>query len=370
MPPADNAPFFDKAVPLFVDLDGTLVRTDTTTESAFSLIRRNIAYLFVLPFWLLRGQAYLKARVAALEPLKVAELPYRRELIAFLREQRAEGRQLSLATAANRHHAQQVAAYLGLFEAVLASDEAVNLEGHAKLARMAETAGPAGFDYAADDLADMAIFPHARRAIVVAPPRPLRKAMGTLTNVERVFDPEARPLINTLWAARPARWLMNLLILLPLLWAGSAGAAWHLALWAIATFSLAASGNYIFDDLLHLAERRRLPAKHRGVVASGQVALQRAGMAVGFFWLLAFVSTLFLSLHFALAMAGYVLLSVLAVQDWFKCPRPIVAMVLGFSRIAAGAALTGQPLALVPCLVGLAAGALVEAVRRPKLGLV
>ena len=36
-----------EAVPLFVDLDGTLVLTDTSTESAFGLVRRNIGYAFL-----------------------------------------------------------------------------------------------------------------------------------------------------------------------------------------------------------------------------------------------------------------------------------------------------------------------------------
>jgi len=355
-------------VPLFVDLDGTLVRTDTSTEAAFGLIRRNIGYLFILPLWLLRGKAHLKHRVASLMPLEAAELPYREEVVAFLRDERAAGRRLWLATAANRRHADQVAAHLGLFEQVLASDEEVNLEGREKLARMVGLGKQGLFDYAADDLADMAIFPSARHAIVVAPPSFLKKKIGALTNIERVFEPQARPPIDFLRAMRPLRWLMNLLILVPALWNWRGDTAWLEILLGVVSFTLAASGSYLFDDLLHLAERRRLPDRWRGAVAAGHIALQRAGAAVGLFWGLAFALSLFLPAFFSLILGGYVALSVLAVQDWFKLPRLVTAMLLAVSRVAAGAVLAVQPLAFLPCVLGLAAGGLAEAVRRPKLG--
>jgi phosphoserine phosphatase len=363
-----NVEACENDVPLFVDLDGTLVRTDTSTESAFRLIRRNIAYVFVLPFWLLRGKAYLKDRVARRVPLDVTDLPYRENILEFLREQRSAGRKLTLATAANHRHARQVADHLGIFGNVLASDQTHNLEGHNKLARMAEQCADGPFDYAADDLADMVIFRHARRAIVVAPPAPMRKAIEKLGNVERVLDPQARSVGNVRRAMRPARLLMNLLILLPSLLSGAQGSAWFEPALGVVSFSLAASANYLFDDLLHLSERRRLPQGQRGVVVAGGIGLQRAGMAVGVFWVLAFALALPLPGVFSLAMAGYVLLSIVAVQDWFRLPRPLTAMALAVSRIAAGAALVAEPLSIVPWLSGLAVGALVEISRRHKTG--
>ena len=358
-------------VPLFVDLDGTLVLSDTSTESAFGLVRRNIGYAFLLPLWLMRGTAHLKAKVARRIPLDVENLPYRDGFIAFLRQERAAGRRLVLATAANRRHAEQLADHLGLFEAVAASDETLNLEGRHKLARMTEMTGGGPFDYAGDDLADLAIFPHARRAIVVAPPPRLRGAIKELQNVERVFDPEARTAAHILGAMRPVRWPMNLLILLPQLWPGGEGSeGWLQAGLGVLAFSLAASAGYLFDDLLHLAERRRLPPGERGAVAGGGVAVQRAGIAIVIFWLAAFGLTLLLPPLFALVMAGYVVLAVLAVQDWYKVPRLLTAVVMGVSRIAAGATLVAAASPLALWLAGIAAGLAGDLLRRRKLGFV
>ena len=62
--------------------------------------------VFLLPFWLLRGIAYLKAQVAGATTLSAQNLPYRADFLHFLTEQKASGRRLVLATAAHRSIAQ------------------------------------------------------------------------------------------------------------------------------------------------------------------------------------------------------------------------------------------------------------------------
>ena len=51
-------------VPLCVDLDGTLVRSDLVWESLLLLLRRNPLQIARLPLWLLRGRAFLKEKIA------------------------------------------------------------------------------------------------------------------------------------------------------------------------------------------------------------------------------------------------------------------------------------------------------------------
>ena len=319
----------------------------------------------------MRGKAHLKEQVARRIALDVEHLPYRQDVIEFLRQHKAAGRKLILATAASQRHAKQVAEHLHLFERVEASDATVNLEGGHKLARLKELSKGGVFDYCADDLADLAIFPHARRIIVVAPPPTLHRALKKMANIERIFEPDSRTLASLLAALRPVRWPMNLLVLLPLLWPMGAGdAPWLEACLGAIAFSLAASGNYLYDDLLHLPERRRLPADKRGAIAAGGVALQRAGMAIAVLWLLAFAFTLMLPGFFALAMLGYIALSILAVQDWYRPPRLLTAMALAVGRVAAGATLVTQPVPAVLWLAALAAGAGGEVLRRRKIGFI
>src|SRR5512137_928402 len=86
------------AIPLAVDLDGTLVKTDLLVESLFALIRQNLSYLLIIPYWLLRGRAFLKREISRRITLDPHVLPYHGEFLAFLKAQHAQGRSLILAT--------------------------------------------------------------------------------------------------------------------------------------------------------------------------------------------------------------------------------------------------------------------------------
>src|SRR5262245_40473377 len=61
--------------PRCVDLDGTLLCTDTLWEEMILLLRRRPWLVFLAPFWLLRGRAHFKREVAANIELNVALLP-------------------------------------------------------------------------------------------------------------------------------------------------------------------------------------------------------------------------------------------------------------------------------------------------------
>jgi len=113
--------------PLVVDLDETLVKTDLLAESFFTLIKQNPLYIFVLPFWLFKGRAFLKHQISQRVTLDVGVLPYNYELLDYLKVQRALGRRLVLATASDEQIAGQVADYLQLFDKILGSNGTLNL---------------------------------------------------------------------------------------------------------------------------------------------------------------------------------------------------------------------------------------------------
>src|ERR1039457_4240820 len=114
-------------IPLVVDLDGTLIKTDLLWESLARLLRRNPLRIFHVLFWWARGRAFLKKRLAALVRIAPATLPYNEPFLNFLREQKAGGRKIILATASDLQMAKPVADYTGLFDDVLGSDGRTNL---------------------------------------------------------------------------------------------------------------------------------------------------------------------------------------------------------------------------------------------------
>lgn len=176
MPPATDAP--PNPVPLCVDLDGTLIRTDLLWESLARLLRRNPFLLLPVLFWWMRGRAFLKKKLAARVALDPAALPYHGQFLAWLREQKAAGRKLVLVTASDRDMALPVANHVGLFDEVLGSDGKTNLRGANKLRALVARFGERGFDYAGNSSVDLPVWRGAREAIVVNASRALRQRAG------------------------------------------------------------------------------------------------------------------------------------------------------------------------------------------------
>ena len=141
-------------IPLVVDLDGTLLRTDLLLESALRLVKQKPWTLLAMPLWILRGRAHLKKRICQLVQMDVTRLPIHKELLAWLREEKSRGRKLVLATAADHDHASSVVEPLQLFDVVLSSDGKRNLKGRHKLEAIVGGFGNQ-FDYVGNSRADL-----------------------------------------------------------------------------------------------------------------------------------------------------------------------------------------------------------------------
>ena len=70
------------AIPLAVDIDGTLIATDLLWEGLFLLLRQHPLAFLLVPFWLLGGPARLKNEIAARVDIDPASLPYRAAVTA------------------------------------------------------------------------------------------------------------------------------------------------------------------------------------------------------------------------------------------------------------------------------------------------
>jgi len=88
-------------VPLCVDLDGTLVKSDTLVDAVLLLVRQQPASPLQWPGWLAKGKAGFKREVTSRAVVDVEHLPYNRRLLEYLREEHARGRRIYLATAAD-----------------------------------------------------------------------------------------------------------------------------------------------------------------------------------------------------------------------------------------------------------------------------
>src|SRR6516165_4958373 len=189
--------------PLVVDLDGTLIKTDLLVESVCSLLRQEPLTLMALPVWLLKGRAHLKREIAQRVQLDPALLPYRTELVDYLRAEHDKGRSIVLATASDEQFAREVADHLKLFDMVLASDGVNNLAAERKRARLVAQFGEKGFDYVGNESRDLAVWSSARKAIVVNPNPRLKRAVGKVALFESEFEERGANLGEYFRALRP-----------------------------------------------------------------------------------------------------------------------------------------------------------------------
>lgn len=255
---------------LCVDLDGTLVLTDTLVETLFAFIRHQPLRMLLIPVWLLRGRFYLKMKLAESVPFAVETLPYNQDLLSHIRERRGAGTRIVLATGANRLIAARIADHLGVFDEVFASDDTRNLTGRKKAELLAEKY-PA-FEYVADSWKDVPVWLRSRGAIVVSPSRKILAVLGRHAIPARPMGGKPKAgFFVWLRVIRVHQWVKNLLIFLPMLTSHRL-LEWPTVAFAsvgFVAFSLCASGTYLLNDLLDVAADRSHPRKRRRPFAAG-----------------------------------------------------------------------------------------------------
>ena len=321
-------------------------------ESVLLAIKNQPAILFALPQWLLQGRATFKARIAD----RVNGLasgggwPYRSDFLEYLKNQKAGGRRIVLATAAHRSIADPVAKYLGLFDSVLATDATVNLKGESKLAAIRQHVGD-NFAYAGDSLADLPIWRFAKAAILVDVADSVGKQVrADGLAIEREFSYPAPGLGDWRRALRVHQWLKNLLIFAPLLtaFAFADPRALVVAIAAFVSFSLAASATYIGNDLWDLQADRNHPRKRLRPLASGRIGIPAALAAAALLMSASVVVAMFLPRGFLLLLAAYVVLT--STYSWvlktYVLLDVLMLALLYTLRIVAGGAANGITVSL------------------------
>lgn len=342
--PRPNAESPVQDVPLCVDLDGTLIRSDLLLESALALLRQSPLHALLLPLWLAQGRARLKREIAQRVELDASLLPYDEHVLAFLRDDCRERRRI-LCTASDTRLAQAVADHVGAFDEVMASDGARNLAGTTKREALSARFGERGYDYAGNERRDLKVWQGARRAVVVGGDGSLARAAAAVCEVEREFPRERGGLRTWMKALRLHQWLKNLLVFLPLLAAHRLfdSSAVLPAGVAFLAFGLCASGVYLLNDLLDLDADRRHPRKRLRPFAAGTLSLHYGVLAAPLLALAGLALALALSPLFAAVLGGYYALT-LAYSLRLKRIEMLDVVVLAALytvRIIGGAAVIG-----------------------------
>jgi len=319
-------PFFGtpaRVLPICVDLDGTLVKTDLLLETFINVVKNDWVNLFRVPAWFFLGKAAAKEKLAKISSIDPATIPYNEKLLEYLKKERLNGGKIVLATASDQQIAGQIALHLGIFDDVVASDGITNLKGEAKTKVLVERYGERGFVYVGNSRTDLKVWQRANSAILVNTGRSIPKAAAALCPVEGEFLDTKSSLQGLIKEARPHQWLKNLLVFISPMAAHllfNPTTFFHTLL-AFVVFCFAASGIYIINDLFDLETDRRHPRKRNRPFASGDLPLQY-GLAGPIFIGIAIALGSALSLEFILIVYVYVTLS-LSYSQFLKT-KPLV----------------------------------------------
>lgn len=330
------------SVPLYVDVDGTLLNTDLLLESAAALIKKNVVYLLLMPFWLVRGKANLKHQIAQRTELRCELLPINKPFLEYLKQQKESGRELILASASHKKFVAQLADHLGIFDGHIASDADTNCRSKVKLAAIQQHSGEQGFAYAGNSRADLIIWRHTQEAVLVNCTAALQREAERHSNVGPTFTSAANFWPKLISAMRAHQWIKNLLLFLPLLLShqlGNSGLALQ-AFVAFLSFSLCASGVYLINDLLDLENDRQHVSKHSRPFAAGDLSLLTGFLAAPLLLLAALAISTLLPLAFFYTLLLYFFITQLYN---FTLKRLVIIDVLTLAglytlRIIAGAA--------------------------------
>ncbi len=226
-------------------------------------------------------------------------------MLRRLKQEKAEGRRIILATGTPRKFAEAIALHLGVFDDVLATDDCNNLTSIRKRKVLVDAYGDGGFDFVGNSSHDLKVFDAARTAIVVAPDR-AAAAWQAQHGCELVAVP--KPTFRTIFRMlRVHQWTKISLIAVPMVLAHEYldVAMVVRCVVAFVSFSAAASAIYIVNDFFDLALDRQHPTKRERPFASGMLSIPFGLMSVVVLLAISFTTAQFLPIEFSGVLALY-----------------------------------------------------------------
>ena len=207
----------DQKTPLFVDLDGTFIKSDTLYESFLIAIKQNPFIIFKIFLWFAKGKMHLKSMLSQYVQLPVNSLPLNQEFYSFLQGEKRK-REIILATASPKKYASEFVTNYDIFSSFISTTENVNLKGKKKLNKIQQLSRK--FSYAGNSHEDCDIFPFAEERYLVNPTTKAKRRSSKLS-IDAIFDHKPFDFKILLKQLRIHQWLKNLLIFVPLLVSGS-----------------------------------------------------------------------------------------------------------------------------------------------------
>jgi phosphoserine phosphatase len=171
---------------LVIDLDGTLIKGDSTVLMAKRFVVKRPFKIPLLALQLLKGRLAFKTYLAQ-HITDLAPLPYRPEILKLIESAKTQGAKVYLVSAAPHKTVTAIAAHLGAFDGAWGSAE-TNLKGHLKLTSIQNFLSHEPFAYAGDSEVDLQVWAHSKLAIIVHGSKQVLAAAQKLSCKKLIID--------------------------------------------------------------------------------------------------------------------------------------------------------------------------------------
>jgi len=182
-----------ESAPIAVDLDGTLIQSDSAAEAVYWMwTHRPLRMLWLFLIEGTMSRARFKWKLYSEVPF--AKPVFNAKLVIWLNERKQDGRKILLVSAAPQFRAESVAGALpGLFDEVVGSTQDENRRYKKKARWLIQRFGGGKFDYVGNSQADIPVWLAASKAYNVNPSKNLRRSAQSLgvTLVQLAESPQA-----------------------------------------------------------------------------------------------------------------------------------------------------------------------------------
>ena len=170
--------------PLFVDLDGTLIREDLS-DLAFSHSFKNnpLKAIFYLLVFLFRGKAYLKNKISKNFEIPFKNLTFNKAAIDFIRKEKKNNKAVYLISGSHQILVEQMDKHLNIFLKSFGTRDDFNMVGNNKVLFIKKNLKINDFDYLGNSFKDLPIWKYTKKAIHTNAPKKLIKIVKS-QNIE------------------------------------------------------------------------------------------------------------------------------------------------------------------------------------------
>lgn len=335
---------------LVMDLDGTLIRSDTTHELLVLIVRW---MPLLIPLAILKlFQSKQEAKRWMVEKVgyhvDAAHLPYEPKALELMVQHRKGGGEVWLISGSDHLIVEKIAKHLGGFARWQGTDPSTNLTSSRKAEFLALNC-PNGFAYAGNSSQDFAVWKKAHKGYAFNAPKgsfSLFNDDGNLIIVDEIVS-RKRSFHAIRRAMRLHQWAKNILLFVVpgLILTSLTGNHWFGLIQAFICFGMMASGTYILNDLFGIPDDRKHPTKKLRQIAAGNLSVPLAVLVMGALVGGSLIWSFLVDPKFALVLLVYAITTIAYSFRLKRLPIVDVFVLAGlFSiRVWGGAVIVGAP---------------------------